>query len=161
MATALQVEPRAGLLDVALALEAAQTAAWRWVVGSPAIAWSPRASRVLRIPEIVLRSPDLLLAAVDPDDLELARCALPGWRDGHPASAQIRLRLGGQVRWLDVAGRWFPGQIGMPAYVTGMARDVTEDREAQDALLQALHEAEDALAHLSEVRRSATRSRVA
>ena len=147
MATALRVDTHAGLLDAAVALEAARAAAWRWVMGSPTVDWSPGASRVLRVPEIVLRSPDLLLAAVDPRDLALARNAVDTWSDGQPIRAQLRFRLAGEVRWFDVAGRILPGERGA-SYATGTVRDVTEDREAQDALLQALHDAEAGLAQL-------------
>lgn len=144
----MRVEPRTEFLDAAVALEAARTAAWRWSVGSPAIEWSPHASRVLGIPEVVLRSPDLLLAAVDPEDLALARNAVGERRDGADVCAQMRIRFAGEVRWFDVAGRLVPGEDGAPAFATGTLRDVTEDREAQDALLEALREAEELLTQL-------------
>ena len=162
-ATALRVEPRTEFLDAAVALEAARTAAWRWSLGSNAIEWSPGASRVLGIPEVVLRSPDLLLAAVDPEDLALARNAVGEQRGGAEVCTQLRIRLAGRVRWFDVAGRLLPGEDGAPAFATGTLRDVTDDREAQDALLDALREAEEVLAQLDFAKGSAgtRRTRVA
>ena len=149
MATMLQTELGTTELDSAEALSAATTAAWRWEVGAPSVEWSPSASRVLGVPAIVLRSPDLLLEAVHPDDLPLVwGPASESWRAGEPVSARFRVRLAGQIRWFDVSGQVFHGAPGQPAYATGTARDVTETREAEEALVDALREAETVLAQL-------------
>lgn len=161
MASLLQLDPKTQLLDPVEALAAAGTAAWRWEIGSPVLDWSPGASAVLGLPEIVLRSPDLLLSSVDPDDLALVAAAGSSWALGRPVSAQVRIRLGGEVRWFDVIGRVVAGGPGDPDYATGTVRDVTEDREAQDALLEALHESEAALDHLRAVGEDAPAIRLA
>lgn len=148
MATAMQIGPRTESLDASEALAAAGAAAWRWDIGSPVVEWSAGASEVLGVPEIVLRSPELLREAVDPADLELLRAAADSWRDHQMIAAQVRVRLDGEARWFDVAGRVIVSVDAAPHYATGTARDVTEAREAQDALLDALHESEAALEHL-------------
>lgn len=141
---AVQVRAEIGAVNAEDALAAARTVAWHWVIGSPAIAWSPRAAQVLGVPEIVLRSPDLILEALDPDDLALASAASESWKEGTPVRVQLRARLAGKARWFDVAGRVVQDPFGSaPHFATGTVRDVTEDREAQDALLQALHDAEE------------------
>lgn len=136
-------------LDAAEALEAANTAAWRWQVGSPVIQWSPEAARLLDVPEIILRSPDLLAQAVHPGDVALVSGpAADGWETGDPVSCCFRLRLAGQVRWFEVSGRVVRPDRDGPAYATGTAREVTETKEAEDAILSALREAESSLAQL-------------
>ena len=148
MGTALQLSPRKAELDPAEALVAAGAAAWRWDLGSPCVEWSAGAVDVLGLPEVVLHSPDLITEMVDPDDLALARAAAGSWRSGQRLGAQIRIRFDGRVRWLDVAGRVVDDERGAP-YATGTVRDVTEAREAQDALLDALHASDTALNHLT------------
>lgn len=151
MAMAAQVSPSTtGALDAVEALVSARTAAWRWEIGSQAVEWSPGAAEVLGVPSIVLRSPDLLLQMIDGEDLALASKALDGWRAGEAVNAQVRVHLAGETRWFDVAGRVVTGDDGGPPHATGTLRDVTEDREAQDALLDALRDAEAVLDRLPE-----------
>ena len=148
MATMLEAESSTQL-DASEALSAATTAAWRWEIGSPSVDWSAGAARVLGVPGIVLRSPDLLLEAVHPDDLALVwGPASDSWRTGEPVSARFRIRLAGEVRWFDVSGQIFHGSPGQAPYATGTARDVTESREAEEALVDALREAETVLEQL-------------
>lgn len=139
---------RLAWLDAAEALKAAGTAVWRWEIGAPVIEWSPDAARVLGVPEIVLRSPELLVEAMHPGDAALvSRPAADSWETGDPASSCFRLRLAGRDRWFDVSGRVVRSTRKRP-YATGTAREVTENKEAEDAILSALHEAESSLAQL-------------
>ena len=136
-------------LDVVEALAAATTAAWRWEIGAPMVTWSPDASIVLGIPEIVLRSPDLLLKAVHPADLSLvSRPATDSWATGGPVSTRFRITLADEVRWFEAAGRIVRDDGKRPAYATGTAREVTETREAEEAIFDALREAEAVLGQL-------------
>lgn len=136
-------------LDAAEALEAARAAAWRWEIGSPVIEWSSDAARLLGLPEVVLRSPELLVGAVHPGDVPLvSRSAADSWETGVAVSSCFRLRLAGRVRWFDVSGRVVRQDREHPDYATGTAREVTETREAADAILSALREAESSLAQL-------------
>lgn len=164
MSTVMRIGSQAEVLDASEALTASGTAAWRWEIGSPVIEWSPAAADTLGLPEIVLRSPQLLREAIDPSDLALLATATEGWRDEGHVLAQIRIHLGGRVRWFDVSGRVVVTGDATPHYATGTVREVTEAREAQDALLDALHEAEVALEHLHAVKDAAglaVRGRVA
>lgn len=149
MATMLEAKPSTTQLDSSEALAAATTAAWRYEVGASAVEWSEGAARVLGVPGIVLRSPDLLVEAVHPDDLPLVwGPASDSWKTGQPVSARFRVRLAGQIRWFDVSGQIFHRGPGQPPYATGTARDVTESREAEEALVDALREAETVLEQL-------------
>ena len=137
------------VLDAAEALRAAGTAAWRWEIGASVIEWSPDAARVLGVPEIVLRSPELLVEAIHPGDVPLvSRPAADSWETGESVTSCFRLRLAGRDRWFDVSGRVVPEDREHLAYATGTAREVTETREAEDAILSALREAESSLAQL-------------
>ena len=161
MEMAVAVSPFTGVLDAAEALNSARTAAWRWEIGSPTVEWSPGAAEIVGVPSIVLRSPDLLLQMVDRDDLAMASKAAKGWESGEAVSAQVRVHLAGETRWFDVSGCVVTDDGGTPLYATGTLREVTEDREAQDALLEALRDAETWLDELYDVLPHAARPQVA
>lgn len=136
-------------VDASGALAASATAAWRWEVGAPVVTWSAGAPAALGVPEIVLRSPDLLVEAVHPADLELVSRALrKSWATGGPLSGRFRLTIGGQVRWFEASGGVVHGADRAPLHVTGIAREVTETHEAEAAVIEALREAEEVLAQL-------------
>lgn len=140
---------KAASLDAAEAVEAARAAAWRWEIGGPGIEWSPGAAQLLGVPDVVLRSPDLLLQAIHPSDVPLVTTpAADSWETGAPVGSCFRLLLAGRVRWFDVSGRVVREDGESGAYATGTAREVTETKEAEDAMLSALREAESSLAQL-------------
>ena len=125
------------------ALGASGVVAWRWDLRERRIDWSPGAEEVIGLPDIVLRSPELLMRAIHPDDLPLVSHAYAdALRRGAPMDARFRLLASSGVRWLDCSGRPILEESGQAIAATGTLVDVTEECEAEEAILQTLHEAQ-------------------
>lgn len=129
-------------VELGRALAAAQIAAWHWDRDT-GLHWSADAAEALGVPEIVLRSPELLDRALDPGDMAVAaRAVRRAWRYGGSVNARIRGWFSGEYRWFDVVGRVQLDEAGHPTGAIGVAFDVTGDREAGEAILEALGDAE-------------------
>ena len=125
------------------ALGASGVVAWRWDLKGRRIDWSPGAEDVIGLPDIVLRSPELLLRAIHPDDLPLVSAAYADAlaRGGH-MDARFRIIGSGGMRWIDCSGQAILDEAGKPFAATGTIVDVTDECEAEEAMLQTLHDAE-------------------
>lgn len=131
------------------ALGASGVVAWRWDIENSRIEWSPAAEEVIGLPDIVLRSPELLTRAIHPDDLPLVSHAYSdALRRGTPMQARFRLTASSGVRWLDCAGRPILDDSGKAIGATGTLVDVTEECEAEEAMLQTMHDAEVVLGEI-------------
>ena len=124
------------------ALGASGVVAWRWDIEDRRIDWSPGAEDVIGLPDIVLRSPELLTRAIHPDDLPLVSKAYgEAFERGGPLDARFRVLASSGVRWIDCSGRTIRDESGKAIGATGTVMDVTEECEAEDAMLQTLHDA--------------------
>lgn len=133
-----------GLVDRALV--ASGVVAWRWDIEAGLMDWSPGAEELIGLPDIVLRSPDLLMRAIHPDDLPLVSGAYTeALRRGGPMDARFRIVAPSGTRWFDCAGRATLDESGRALTATGTLVDVTEEAEAEDALLQTLRDSESVL----------------
>lgn len=131
------------------ALGASGVVAWRWDLRGRRIDWSPGAEDVLGLPDIVLRSPELLMRAIHPDDLPLVSAAYAdALRRGGHMDARFRVMGSGGVRWVDCAGEATLDDTATPVLATGTLIDVTEECEAEEAMLETLHDAQSILGEL-------------
>ena len=131
---------------VADALAASGLVAWRWDAEADRMEWSPGAEEILGLPDIVLRSPDLLIRTIHPDDVELIKTQFcEALKTGAPLSARFRATASSGLRWFDCSGQALLSETGEPIGATGTFAEVTEECEAEEALLEALHDAECAL----------------
>lgn len=131
------------------ALGASGVVAWRWDLEGRRIDWSPGAEEIIGLPDIVLRSPELLLRAIHPDDLPLVSTAFSDAL-GRGAHMDGRFRIIGShgMRWVDCSGEAILDESGEAVAATGTLVDVTEEGEAEEAMLQTLHDAESVLGEL-------------
>lgn len=131
------------------ALGASGVVAWRWDIASGRIDWSAGAEEVVGLPDIVLRSADLFVRAIHPDDFRLVSLAYAhALRTGGPMSSRFRVMAPSGVRWIDSAGRPILDESGNAVAATGTMLDVTEDCEAEEAMLQTLHDTELVLGNI-------------
>lgn len=146
---AVSADAPARPVDVPHALDASGMAAWRWERGDSAIGWTPGAAEILGVPDLILRSPELLVRAIAGENFALISHALERARDsGGTFSARLPIELGTSLRWYDIAGRVLVGEAGAVIGATGTATEVTDRREADEAILSTLDDAERALEHL-------------
>ena len=125
------------------ALGASGVVAWRWDIEDRRIDWSPGAEEVIGLPDIVLRSPELLKRAIHPDDLPLVSDAYANaLRQLLPLEARFRVIAPSGMRWLDCSGRPIIDDSGKAVAATGTVLDVTDECEAEDAMLQTLRDAQ-------------------
>ena len=125
------------------ALGASGVVAWRWDLPGRRIDWSPGAEEVIGLPDIVLRSPELILRAIHPDDLPLVSTAYTdALRRGGHMDARFRILGSTGLRWVDCSGQAIVDGSGKAFAATGTLVDVTEECEAEEAMLQTLHDAE-------------------
>lgn len=123
------------------ALGASGVVAWRWDLQDRRIDWTATAEEVIGLPDIVLRSPDLLMRAIHPDDLPLVSSAYgEALRSGTQLDARFRVIGSSGVRWLDCSGRPIVDESGKVVAATGTVIDVTEECEAEAAMLETLHD---------------------
>ena len=140
--------PQDRRLEVSQALAAAGVAAWRWEIGDGTISWSPGAAEILGIPELVLKSPELLGRGLRLEEAALLSTLAEPARSGAPLAARIPLRIGQRTAWYDIAGRVLLDERHRPVGATGTAVKVTERHEASEAIVEALTEAQDTLREL-------------
>ncbi|MCR4411451.1 MAG: PAS domain S-box protein [Thermoguttaceae bacterium] len=85
------------------------------------------------------------LAHVHPDDLERTANVVERLRDGRAETAILEYRFrckGGEYRWLADRFRVVCDAEGRPKYLLGIVRDVTEEKQAHEALAKAHAELE-------------------
>ncbi|MBW3536758.1 MAG: PAS domain-containing protein, partial [Actinobacteria bacterium] len=129
----------------AQALAASGLIAWRWDAQADRMEWSPGAEEILGLPDIVLRSPDLVIRVIHPDDVELIKGQFcQALKTGAPLSARFRVTAPG-LRWFDCSGQAVLSDTGESIGATGTFAEVTEECEAEEAVLGALRDAERAL----------------
>lgn len=133
-ATAL-VEHRARHL--AAAQEITHIGSWEWDLAGAAVVWSDELYRIYGLApgsrEITL---EVFLSMVHPDDRariqeEVGRALERG---GRFAYGERIVRPDGSVRHLDTVGNVVPGPDGRPIALIGTCRDITEQRERDEAL---------------------------
>lgn len=128
------------------ALAASGRVAWRWDAQADRMEWSTGAEEILGLPDIVLRSPDLLIRAIHPDDVELIKGQFcEALKTGAPLAARFRVTAASGLRWFDCSGQALLSENGESVGATGTFAEVTEECEAEEAVLQSLRDAECAL----------------
>lgn len=133
------------------ALMASQTGTFRWHIATDVLEWDESLRRIFGItPEEPIRKAEDFLALVHAEDrpvvwAEVQRCL----HEGGEFSAEFRIiRPDGAVRWIADRARLFPDKDGLPAYLTGACRDITQEKASEERLRAALAEKEALLARL-------------
>jgi PAS domain S-box-containing protein len=122
---------------------------WFMELDPPRITYvSPTFERIMGVPmEALYRDSALWEKCVHPDDLQASRAAFDRWARGEAEDFQIEYRVynrQGELRWLSDRGTILERKDGRPSLVSGIARDITEQKHAElkfRGLLEAAPEA--------------------
>jgi PAS domain S-box-containing protein len=126
-----------------LAMETIQEGMWDWLIPSDEIYISPGFLRSFGYdPEKVARTLNAWMAAIHPEDLPRFQEILQAYLAGHLPSftVEMRVRIGdGQYRWFTSRGRVVEqAPDGAPLRMVGALRDITEEKQARQALEESL-----------------------
>jgi PAS domain S-box-containing protein len=129
-----------------LALDAARMGYWDRDLASGRVVWSAALERLLGVAPGGLRGQVALAEHVHPGDREAVIRWLSGSGDGGaPEELQFRLPdAGGATRWMSGRARVYLDDDGRPVRKVEVVADVTERRQAEQALEQAKRDADRA-----------------
>jgi PAS domain S-box-containing protein len=120
-----------------LAVEAGKSVAWEWDFKTGRLSWFGDLQNMFGIPSdtYVGRREDLY-RYVHPEDHELvAKAAEEARQSRKPYAAEFRVvRADGIVRWIAGRGQFYYGSHGDTQRMLGIAVDITERRQVQEAL---------------------------
>ncbi len=119
-----------------LTLDASETGIWDWDVRADALTWNPRFADlhdVGRAGDGRIRMIDLLASVVDDDREQVAAAIQRSVESGSPYDIEYRaLDSQGESHWLNSSGRTTAWVRGRSSRMTGIVRDVTSRRVAED-----------------------------
>jgi len=134
------------LEQIGRAVVSAGEAAYRWIVETDAISWSPNSTDVLGCDLGALASGRAFAGMLDADNFTTRHDTVMHSRardEGAGVPFQIEYlfrpqgRVGRQAIWLEDCGRWFAGSDGRPAEAYGIIRRI-DDRHRRDRHLSFL-----------------------
>jgi len=128
-----------------LALEAARAGTWEVDTRTGYAIWSDETFRILGYtPGSVIPSSEAWLAAVHPDDRETARAdKYRAQASGEDARTEYRVEWpNGEVRWVLSLARGIANSKNRPVGMTGILLDITDRKQAEEALVRAKRQAE-------------------
>jgi PAS domain S-box-containing protein len=120
-----------------LAAEASKSMGWEWDLKTGRLSWFGDLQNVFGIPsDSFVGQREDLYRYVHPEDHELVRKAVDEARQSRkPYAAEFRVvRVDGTVGWIAGRGQFYYGNRNDPQRMLGMARDITERRQAQESL---------------------------
>lgn len=118
-----------------LAMQAAQLGIWSWDLRQRSIYWSPETLRIVGLDQFS-GQPGVFESLIHPDDRERNRALLEAaLASGRPFESEYRIRRpDGAERWLVDRAKVEYGEQGEPFRVTGVVKDITEEKAAALAL---------------------------
>jgi PAS domain S-box-containing protein len=140
-----------------LAVIAGGLGIWNWDLRTNELAWSEQCKILFGCaPDAKITFEDFL-AMLHPKDRDRAMKAIEeSIRDGVSYDIEYRVRHpGGKTRWIAVTGRTFKDDFDRPIRMSGVARDVTERRQFDDALQENQYQLRTALNAAELARREA------
>ena len=120
-----------------LALEAGKSLGWEWDLKTGRLSWFGDLQPIFGIPfDTFIGQDEDFYRYVHPEDRQMvARANSEARQSRKPYAAEFRVvRPDGTVRWVAATGQFYYLANGDPERMLGMAVDVTERREVQEAL---------------------------
>ncbi|MBC7939982.1 MAG: PAS domain S-box protein, partial [Chitinophagaceae bacterium] len=121
---------------LALALDGARMGSWHWDLRSNRSRWNAREYELLGLPAgDGIADTGLFYRHVHPDDLPpLRRSIAEALENGQDFQHEFRVVVEGRTRWLAGAGRAHRDAEGQPVAMAGVNFDITEQRQAEQAV---------------------------
>jgi PAS domain S-box-containing protein len=123
--------------NLAMAMNAAQMGTWEWNIIEGTSKWSDETQRMFgRLPADSEGTPEDFFASVHPEDRKLIKQALHrAVTEGSPYESEFRmLHPDGRIRWVRGKGKVLNDETGKPLRMIGLNADITEQKQAQEAL---------------------------
>ncbi len=119
-----------------LAIEASDLGIWDWKIPTNELVWSSRCRELFGFSADQAVSYDMFLNAVHPSDRERVVEAIErALRESTKYEVEMRVNRDDQpVRWLLANGRSFRNAAGEPVRMSGTVQDITDRKQAQQAL---------------------------
>ncbi len=117
----------------------AQVGHWHWEIAADRLEWSPLCKRLFGIPPEEPMSYERFLAALHPDDCERTDRAVRACLE---SGGQWDYDIEYRTKWPDGTVRWIHAkgdavfEDGKPVRMAGIALDITERRQAEEALIE-------------------------
>lgn len=120
-----------------LALNAAQMGTWDWQITDDTLLWTEDTKRIFGLTEDPKNALDSFFQIVHPDDRPVVEFAIErAIRDGVPYEVEFRLLQDGGIRWVLSKGNVLYDESGRPARMLGISVDLTERKQAEQALAE-------------------------
>jgi PAS domain S-box-containing protein len=122
---------------LAMAMKAAQMGTWEWNITDNTAKWSDETKIMFgRSTDDPEGTPEDFLAAVHPSDRLFIKQAIDrAVTDGSPYEAEFRMpQPDGSIRWVRGKGKVLRDEAGKPLRMVGLNADITEQKQAQEAL---------------------------
>ncbi|QQS53418.1 MAG: PAS domain S-box protein [Candidatus Competibacteraceae bacterium] len=119
------------------ALQATDTGAWNYEVDSRTVHWSANMEKLCGMqPDTFDGSLECVQAVIHPDDLEAWKESMRACiENGIPQELELRVvHSDGSIHWLRVLGDVEWDGDGRVAHLSGLVRDITEQKRVSDAL---------------------------
>ena len=142
---------------LSLALTAGKLGIWNWDLKTNELAWSEQCKILFGYSREARVTFEDFLAALHPKDRNRTMKAIEeSIRNDVPYDIEYRvLHTDGAVRWIAATGRTFKDDFDRPVRMGGVARDVTERRQFDEALQENQHQLRTALNAAELARREA------
>jgi PAS domain S-box-containing protein len=125
--------------NLAMAMDAAQMGTWEWNITDNTSNWSDETKIMFGLsPSDPEETPEEFYASVHPEDRSLVEQAVNrSVTEGSPYETEFRvLQPDGSIRWVRGKGKVVSDEDGKRLRMIGLNADITEQKQAQEALRQ-------------------------
>lgn len=132
----IEQELQQSLASIDLAVKAADTGIWTWDISTDKLTWNERMYTLFDIPSGITPTYETWRNAVHPEDRQCAEHLLRKAVLGSAVfDTEFRIVLSdGNIRNIRAAATVINDSSGRALYVTGLNRDITQNRNAEEAL---------------------------
>ena len=137
-----------------LAVQGSAAGLWDWDIQNNSLYWSPRLKELLGYADDELEVDfDTFGSHLHPDDKEHMEAAIEGhFEDRGLYNVEQRLRTkSGDYRWFSARGQALWDEAGNPLRMVGSITDITERKQAEEALADANVQLEEAIERANEM----------